>query len=259
MSNPAIQACADLVQRGDPDRFRATMMAPVAAREILFPLYAFNLEVARAAWVTSEPMIAEMRLQFWRDVIEDAGKGKAPRAHEVAAPFAALIQSKSLPVDALDASVAARRWDIYNDPFEDEAAFEAYLNDTGATLIWACALALGAGSQHEPAIRAFGRASALAALFLAVPELTSRSRIPLVDGRPDNVRALAQSGLNGIKLAQKAKLPKQLNPALWAGWRAKALLTRAVQNPYHVNEGTLPESGFSRDFGLFQRVWLNRF
>ena len=70
-------ACAALVERGDPDRFAAVMAAPVAARTRLWPLYAFNLEVARAPWVTKEPMIAEMRLQWWRDVVAEP----APRAH----------------------------------------------------------------------------------------------------------------------------------------------------------------------------------
>ena len=60
----SIQACADLVHRGDPDRFAAIMAAPVGARERLFPIFAFNLEVARAPWVTAEAMIAEMRLQW---------------------------------------------------------------------------------------------------------------------------------------------------------------------------------------------------
>ena len=59
----SLQACAELVERGDPDRFLATMAAPVALRATLFPLYAFNVEIARAPWVTQEPMIAEMRLQ----------------------------------------------------------------------------------------------------------------------------------------------------------------------------------------------------
>ena len=44
----SVAACAELVERGDPDRFRAVMAAPVEARAQLFPLYAFNLEVARA-------------------------------------------------------------------------------------------------------------------------------------------------------------------------------------------------------------------
>ena len=51
------------------------MAAPVEARRVLFPLYAFNVEVARAPWVTSEPMIGEMRLQWWRDALEEIARG----------------------------------------------------------------------------------------------------------------------------------------------------------------------------------------
>ena len=42
---PALAACAALVERADPDRFAATMAAPVAARARLWPLYALNIEV----------------------------------------------------------------------------------------------------------------------------------------------------------------------------------------------------------------------
>ena len=48
----SVEACAALVARGDPDRFLSAMAAPVAARAVLFPLYAFNLEVAKAPWLT---------------------------------------------------------------------------------------------------------------------------------------------------------------------------------------------------------------
>ena len=73
-----LAACAEMVRRGDPDRFLSAMTAPPDARAKLFPLYAFNLEVARAPWVTQEPMIAEMRLQFWRDALEEIAEGKPP-------------------------------------------------------------------------------------------------------------------------------------------------------------------------------------
>ena len=70
-----LNACAALVERGDPVRFRAAMASPMAARRVLFPLYAFNLEVARAPWVTQEPMIARMRLQWWRDALAEIAAG----------------------------------------------------------------------------------------------------------------------------------------------------------------------------------------
>ena len=88
-----LTACAQLVERGDPDRFAAAMAAPVRARAVLFPLYAFNLEVARAPWLTQESMIAEMRLQWWRDALEEIRAGGLVRRHEVVTPLADTSQS----------------------------------------------------------------------------------------------------------------------------------------------------------------------
>ena len=113
--------CAEIVEQGDPVRFSAAMASPLAARKVLFPLYAFNIEVSRAPWLTKEPMIAEMRLQWWRDVLEEIAQEKPVRAHEVSTALAGVIDPKG--AEALDALVAARRWDIYDEAFEDPAHF----------------------------------------------------------------------------------------------------------------------------------------
>ena len=153
-----VEACAALVERGDPDRFAAVMAAPPDARAKLWPLYAFNLEVARAPWVTKEPMIAEMRLQWWRDVIAEP----RPRAHEVAGPLHHLIRAANLPIDTLDRMAAARQWDIHKEPFASDTAFDTYLDDTAAGLMWLAARALGAPDAAEDPVRAYGWASGLA-------------------------------------------------------------------------------------------------
>ena len=62
---------ADEVRRGDPDRWRAAMLAPAAVRPGLFALYAFNLEVARAPWLASEPALAAIRLAWWREALDE--------------------------------------------------------------------------------------------------------------------------------------------------------------------------------------------
>lgn len=240
-----IQACAELVARGDPLRFRATMAAPLAAREALLPLYAFNLEVARAPWLTEEPMIAEMRLQFWRDVVDEASAGKPARAHEVAAPLTNLIQTKGLPGELLDGIVAARRWDIYKDAHEDEAALTAYLDDTSGALMWAAALSLGAEPDHETAVRALGGATGVAALLQAVPTLEDRGRIPLVDGRAEAVVALANTARTNMDTARRAKLPKAIHPALWPSISADKILAQAAKDPARVADGSLEVTDLS--------------
>jgi len=223
----SVAACAELVQRGDPDRFRAVMAAPVEARAQLFPLYAFNLEVARAPWVTQEPLIAEMRLQWWRDVVENAHSGAA-RAHEVAGPLHDLIRDFGLPVEVMDRLIEARRWDIHREPHDGPDELSAYLEDTGAGLMWLAARALGAPDAAEGPVRAYGWASAAAAYIRAVPVLEARGRQPLPGGF--GLTDLASQGLERLALARKARkvVPKEIAPALLVGWQSEGFLRQVV-------------------------------
>jgi phytoene/squalene synthetase len=222
-----VAACADLVQRGDPDRFLAVLAAPQAVRAQLFPLYAWNLEVARAPWVTDEPLIAEMRLQWWRDVVENAASGAA-RAHEVAGPLHGLIRDFGLPVAVMDRLIAARRWDITRDPHAGKDALDTYLEETGAGLMWLAARALGAPEGAEAAVRAYGWATAAAAYLRAVPELEARGRQPLPDGLAP--QDLAREGLVRLAKARAGRktVPKAVAPALLPGWQAEALLRQVL-------------------------------
>jgi 15-cis-phytoene synthase len=242
----SLNACAEIVKRGDPDRFLATMAAPAPARAVLFPLYAFNLEVARAPWMASEPIMAEMRLQFWRDVAADMAAGKPPRAHEVAAPLAAAIPPEC--GDLLEGLVAARWWDISRCPFEDAAHFDAYINATSGNLVWAGALALGAAPAAEAPIRALGFAAGIAGLLRAVPDLEARKRVPLLDGTAQGVRDLAERGLAkwAEGRATRARIARPARPVLLALWRTRTTLMMARDAPERVIDAMLDESEFSR-------------
>lgn len=244
----SLQACAELVQRGDPDRFAAVLAAPSAARVRLFPLYAFNIEVARAPWVSKEAMIAEMRLQWWRDVVAEP----APRKHEVAGPFHALIQAAGLPLDVIDRLIASRLHDAYAETFADRAAFDTYLDDTGGGLMWLASLACG--GKDETAARAMGWASGLANYLIAVPELEARGRLPLPDGRAAAVQELAMAGLEKLDAA-RGRVPKA---AALAAWQARGLLRQVVADPGLVAAGGLGLSEFARRGGLLRAAWTGR-
>jgi hypothetical protein len=246
----SLQACADIVRKGDPDRFAAAMAAPVEARRVLFPLYAFNVEVARAPWVASEPMIGEMRLQWWRDVLEEIGKGGPVRRHEVATPLAEVLDAGG--AEALDKVVEARRWDLYRDPFEDEAHFARYIR-AGGTLMWTASRLLGAEVQAVERVTALGSGAALARFLQAVPELEARGRIPLVDGRPEAVRKLARDALSEMPIRAELKmvLPRLARAATIEGWQAWPLLEQALRSPERVAEGRLGISEFRKRITLF--------
>ena len=246
-----VDACAAIVQRGDPDRFAAVMAAPRDARAALLVLYAFNLEVARAPWVATEPLIAEMRLQFWRDVLTGPR-----RAHEVAGPLHDLIHKVGLPVDVLERLVAARSWDVYRDAHADQAALDGYLEDTGAGLMWLAAKAVGQGDGAVQAVaRDLGWAAGLANYLRAVPDLEVRGRIPLIDGTPAGVRALAVRGLGRIAQAR----PGKGGPAALAGWQAAGLLEQVVRDPMVVAEGRMGLAEIVRRGRLVWQAATGRF
>ncbi|EBA09589.1 squalene/phytoene synthase family protein [Sagittula stellata] len=232
-----LHACAEIVERGDPERFAGAMAAPVAARRVLFPLYAFNVEVARAPWVTAEPMIAEMRLQWWRDALDEIGGGGAVRRHEVVSPLAEVLDAEGAAV--LDALVEARRADIEKAPFDEPHALWSYLEATGGGLMFVAARCLG--DRDGRAARALGKASGLAAYLRAVPVLEARGKLPLADGRPEAVRALAAHGLDLVAEARAAQgaVPRAARAALMAGVLAEPMLRRAVADPGRVKDGTL--------------------
>ena len=236
-------ACADRVQKGDPDRYLANLAAPLALRGDLFTLYALNLEIARAPWVTKETMIAEMRLQWWRDVVAEP----KVRAHEVAEPLHGLIRRATLPLPLIDQMIAARVHDIYPDPFVDQPDLDRYIDQTAGHLMWLAALICGAKPQAEAPVRAYAYASGLANYLRAVPELEARGRRPLIDGRPQALRDLAAVGLD--RLAQ-ARVQRSLTgpalPAMLPGWQAPAILSQIVKEPQRVADGTLGLSEFSR-------------
>ncbi|MDC0656653.1 squalene/phytoene synthase family protein [Leisingera sp. SS27] len=251
-----LTACAELVQKSDPDRFLATMAAPVPARPLLFALYAFNIELARAPWASKEGMIAEMRVQWWRDVGAEIAEGKQVRRHYVATPLARLLKPELAA--CIDTMAEARRWDIYKDPFEDQAEFDRYIDRTSGSLMWMAAASLG--PAEEDVVRDFGYGAGVASWLRAIPELEAQKRIPLLDGTLEGVQNLACKGLERLQKArsQRASVSKPSAVALLAGWQAEAVLKQAIRQPGRVAQGALGQSEFRRRAGLMRRAVTGR-
>ncbi|MGD1884509.1 MAG: squalene/phytoene synthase family protein [Paracoccaceae bacterium] len=223
-------ACAQIVEKGDPDRFRTVMAAQLSERPVLFPLYAFNIEISRAPWVTQEPMIAEMRLQWWRDALEEIAQGGPVRQHEVTTPLSRFLTRDQAKL--LDEAVALRRWDVYKEPFDDQAHFDDYVDATAGHLMWTAASQLGA--RDEAPVRALAFGAGVATFLRAIPTLESAGRVPLLDGTHDGIRMLAARAL-----ARSAQGRIGRNPALWPAIGARHVLQQVIKDPAAVGEGRL--------------------
>ncbi len=243
-----LDGCAAIVERGDPDRFAAAMASPPAARRVLFPLYAFNIEVARAPQVASEPLIGEMRLQWWRDALEEVAAGRAVRRHEVTVPLALVLDPQA--ARDLDGLVAARRADLERAPFADLDALVAYLDGTGGALMWTAARLLGAPPPASIPVRALARAAAAASYLVAIPRLLEAGREALPEGfGPGD---LARVGVEALRAGRRdlARVPRPARAALLTGWQAAPILHRAVREPEAVTAGRLLPSEFARRLRL---------
>lgn len=232
----SLDACAALVARADPDRWAAVLAAPAPARAPLIVLYAYNIEISRAPWASAQDLIAQMRLQWWRDVLTDPD----PKAHEVAGPLHDLLAKGQINRQVLDDMAASRVWDIYSDPFDSVQRFTRYIDNTAGGLAAACAMALGAGAQAVGVARAYGQAQGVANFLRAVPELVARGRKPLIDDSEDAIAALARQGLASLKLARSNRGDLGAAwPAVLACAQAGAILRKAEAYPYLVRQGGL--------------------
>jgi phytoene/squalene synthetase len=251
-----VAACAEIVRKGDPDRFAATLAAPPDARERLWPLYALNLELARAAWASPEPLVCRMRLQWWIDTLT-AMPADPAKAHEVAGPVHAVIAEAGLDATLLAGMAGAREWDTDGEPFADAPALWDYLDRTAGNLMWAGATVLGAPPAAERAVRDMAAAQGLAAWFCATSVLTDRGRRPLPAPVPD----LAREGLERLARARAARatVPRATVPALLPGWQAGGLLRQALREPERVPSGRLGLSEFRKRGGLLWRGVTGRF
>lgn len=247
-------ACAELVESADPNRFMATMAAPPAARARLWPLYAYNIEIARAPYASAEPLVAEMRLQYWVDLID--GTGAPAATGDIGAAVVGLLHSAAIPSGLLSGMAEARRWEVWRDAFADRAHFDDFIDVTAGNLMWAACLALGAPVSAEAVVRDFAWGAGLASWLAAVPDLAARGRHPLVDDGVNAVADLAGEGLARIAQARRLRhlVPRSAIPALWTGWQARAWLQKAAQNPARVAEGKLKTSDFVRKSTLILRA-----
>lgn len=145
----AIHASLEL-RAHDPDRYVAALFTPAEKRPALFALYAFDTELARLRNVVSSPLPGEIRLQWWREVIE-GGRCEEAAGHPIAKPLLAAIARHRLPRAAFLTYLEGRQFELYDDPFASVAELEAYCGQTHSAILRLATLILADGGDPGPA------------------------------------------------------------------------------------------------------------
>lgn len=167
-----------MLREGDRDRYLCALLTPEDRRGPIVALYAFNMEIARIRDIVTEPMMGEVRLQWWRDLIE--GEPDLGRAgHPVAAALLRAIGDHALPRQTLVNMIEARQFDLYDDPMPDRNTFEGYAGETASALIQMCAQILDVreSARTGEAAGHAGVAQLVAGLLLLLPVHRARGQL----------------------------------------------------------------------------------
>lgn len=241
------------LQSADPDRRLAALFAPAEIRRDLLTLYAFNQEIGRVAEATSEGMIGQMKLAWWRDAVTDlyAAEPKV-RRHAVTEGLAAMTDRVG-PED-LEPLIEARFDDVTARPHASLDDVLAYVDNTAGQLMRIALRICGAGLE-EDRLRAAGRAWGLTGLLRAFPVRAKIGRAPV--GADDlhaagATPAMLAQGLGEAKVAEAVQpvraaadaalaelraggpLPPEAVPAVGYAVLARGYLDSLPAQPYRI-------------------------
>ncbi|MGP8231483.1 MAG: phytoene/squalene synthase family protein, partial [Methylovirgula sp.] len=158
--------CDALLRRDDKDRWLACLFLPAALRPHVVALYAFSHEIASVRLRAHEPLLGEIRFQYWRDVLTgERGADEVP----VAAALLDTVERFGLPRDKLISLIDARLFDLYDAPMPSVAALEAYAKATTGSLFHLAATILAPEAATGGAAAHAGVAYALTGLLRGLP------------------------------------------------------------------------------------------
>jgi 15-cis-phytoene synthase len=210
----AYSQARDLVSAGDQDRYIASLFSHEDRRPHLYALYAFNLEIARIRDVISQPLPGEVRLQWWRDVIE-SNEQSSP--HPLAAALLDTITQNKLPRQAFLDMIDARIFDLYDDIMPKWHDLDGYYGETSSALFRLATLILSRGEENGTAEISghTGIAYGLTLLLRALPFHTKRGQIYFPQEALDDHKITSEHLLKGITSPNIKSLISQTRSKIW--------------------------------------------
>jgi len=151
-------------RRVDPERWLSSrFIADPDKRADVVAIYAYDHELGRAPKVASNPLLGEIRLTWWREVLDEAYGGREVRHHPTARALARAIERRQLPRGPLETMIDARYRELDPAPMNLDDALE-WAEGTGGAAAEAAALVLDAHAVL-PRLRSAGKAWSIGRLM----------------------------------------------------------------------------------------------
>lgn len=168
------------VRAADEDRWLASRFAPKLTRPRLITLYALANDIARAADRVGEPLLAQMRLTWWRGALEAMLEGRDAALPPTVRALGEVHREAGLSVETLLSLADARVDELGDRPFETWAALDSFVDRSagGLTLLAIQVVDPKASPTGQAAAlaKAAGRAWGYCGLLRAFPHWRAKGR-----------------------------------------------------------------------------------
>ncbi|MBU1376638.1 MAG: squalene/phytoene synthase family protein [Alphaproteobacteria bacterium] len=202
----------DLIRRVDPDRWLSSrFVGDAGLRADVIAIYAYDHELARAPKVASNSLLGEIRLTWWREMLDEAYEGRHVRHHPTAQALADVIQRHSLPREPLEAMIDARYRELDATPLSKADASALAFGTAGAAADLAIRV-LGGASEGRfasgwSAMWALSRLMADGRVGAAdMPEALAEVRVSIAEARTVERRDVSSDGFPAVAHATLAPL-----------------------------------------------------
>ncbi|KAJ7360473.1 NADH dehydrogenase (ubiquinone) complex I, assembly factor 6 [Desmophyllum pertusum] len=273
----ASQYCNNLVRNLDYENYLCVLLLPKSSRTSVFAVRAFNVELARIQDAVSDQTIGRMRLQFWRDSLENTYQGNPPQ-QSVALELAEAITKHKLAKGWFSRLIDARERNLDNRPHETTNALEEHGENTVSSVLYLILECLGVKDvQADHAASHLGKAIAVVTLLRSTPFHGSKGKVyipnnimikhgvsqeDIIRGRTtqpvkDVAYDLASLAHSHLSTAQSlmSKAPKAASRAFLPVVSCKAYLTKIQKADFNIFHPTLRERNHLLPLLLLKHAW----
>ena len=172
-SADAYAHCEALVREADKDHWLAALFAPAAERRHLHALRAFAIEIGSVRRRVTQPLAGELRLQWWRDLVDGEARGEAS-ANPVAAALIETVARHHLSRAVLIEAIEAHRLALYGEALPDVLALETLCDATvGGVMALQAQCLMGSDVVDRDLLHHGGVALGVAELIRTLPHRAS--------------------------------------------------------------------------------------
>jgi phytoene synthase len=245
--------CADQARAEDRDRWLAALLAPPSTRAGIHVLTAFHGELAKIRDLVSEPMLGQIRLQWWRETLDEITAQPSEqhilqgnlRAHPVAEALAPMIKTGRIDVSQLKRLIDAREADLDETGFETKGDFLAYLDATAGALNHAVLHLLQVSEEPtHSAAQHIGRAFAIAGHLRSAAINAGRGWVTL----PRDVLASHDVSIDALMAGRPGPGLQEVARTLCGEAQAALMAGRNIENPPRTALAVLALARFAEGY-----------